>query len=458
MAPAAGVGKHGAVLVSAEGYGWCRDGQRRTGSAGNVIPRGSSIRADLPLHGGRRIPAGGRDKGGILAGDDDLIRRIGGHRRRAAGPETVCRDGRGPQPRCRLLHGTAGRIGSGRTHHPVGGLGRDIVCGGRRPRRALRQNLEAVAQRSKLHALVLDAQSADQQLAGLSRDCGRARVGPVVVPDGGVSSIQRAHAIEGKETGGLLGRRRRREVNGNRATRQSNADRRAEDQGTNAAGVGAIGDVGILGINVACVVGDRHIRSGRIHGDGHEDGFSHADVGGDAERSFRAGGAGHGSDGERGRSCVVQGKGDGASREAIAHHIGGRHPHRIAPVAFRSPRGHGDAAGPGRGVSTGGRVVSRGQIEGARLPGRAGPVQAIRGALQGEGRAVGTQAHAAAVVARSASEAGRHGGAAVGAAASRRRHRRRWRRCIQGEADRARECIADLVRRRRGDRIRALDL
>ena len=150
-----------------------------------------------------------------------------------------------------------------------------------------------------MHALVLDAQSADQQLAGLSRDCGRARVGPVVVPDGGVSSIQRAHAIEGKETGGLLGRRRRREVDGNRATRQSNGNRRAEDQGANAASVGAVGDVGILGVSVACVVGDRHIRSGRIHDDGHEDGFSQADVGRDAERSFRAGVAGHGSDGER---------------------------------------------------------------------------------------------------------------------------------------------------------------
>src|SRR2546427_2168392 len=54
-------------------------------------------------------------------------------------------------------------------------------------------------------------------------------------------------------------------------------------------------------------------------------------------------------------------------------------------------------------------AVSRCKREGGGLPGRAGPVEAVRAALQGEGGAVDVQAHAAAVVGRAAAEAGGHG-------------------------------------------------
>src|SRR3989475_10250001 len=60
-------------------------------------------------------------------------------------------------------------------------------------------------------------------------------------------------------------------------------------------------------------------------------------------------------------------------------------------------------------------AVSRCKREGGGLPGRAGPVEAVRAALQGEGGAVDVQAHAAAVVGRAAAEAGGHGECPIGA-------------------------------------------
>src|SRR5206468_898536 len=98
--------------------------------------------------------------------------------------------------------------------------------------------------------------------------------------------------------------------------------------------------------------------------------------------------------------------------------------------------------------------------EGGRLPGRAGPVVVVRGALQREGDAVGGQPHAARVVGHAAAEAGRHGGGAEEAAAGRRRHRGRGRRrLVQGEADRgAGEGVAVLVGRGRLHRIGAVAL
>src|SRR5204862_48555 len=92
------------------------------------------------------------------------------------------------------------------------------------------------------------------------------------------------------------------------------------------------------------------------------------------------------------------------------------------------------------------------------LPGRAGPVVVVRGALQREGGAVGGQAHAARVVGHAAAEAGRHGGRPEGVAAGRRRHRRRARgRLVQGEAARgAGEGVAVLVGPRCLDRVGAV--
>src|SRR5439155_711068 len=117
-------------------------------------------------------------------------------------------------------------------------------------------------------------------------------------------------------------------------------------------------------------------------------------------------------------------------------------------------------AGPGGRRIAGGGVVAGCQVDGGGLPGRAGPVEVVRGTLQREGGAVGGQAHAAAVVGHDAAEAARHAGRPERTAAGRRGHRRGGRdRVVQGEADRGSGGgIAVLVGGRRLDRVGAFAL
>src|SRR5207248_716220 len=122
--------------------------------------------------------------------------------------------------------------------------------------------------------------------------------------------------------------------------------------------------------------------------------------------------------------------------------------------------GQGGTAGPGgRRIAGGGAVAGR-QVDGRHLPGRAGPVVVVRGALQREGGAVGVQARAARVVGHAAAEVGRHGGRPERAAARRGGHRgHAWRGAVQREADGgAREGVAGRVGGRRLDRVGAVGL
>src|SRR5205823_6668282 len=96
------------------------------------------------------------------------------------------------------------------------------------------------------------------------------------------------------------------------------------------------------------------------------------------------------------RRCLVQREADGGAGEGIADQVGDRRLNGVGRVGLRGPGGQRGAAGPGRGGAAGGGAVGGRQVEGGRLPGRAGPVVVVRGALQGEGGAVGGQAHAAA--------------------------------------------------------------
>src|SRR5262249_25042494 len=118
---------------------------------------------------------------------------------------------------------------------------------------------------------------------------------------------------------------------------------------------------------------------------------------------------------------------------------------------LRRPRRQGDVVRPRRCRIACRRAVCGGQVEDRGLPARAGPVVVVAAALEGEGGAVGGQAHAAAVVGHTAAEAGRHRDGAEGAAAGRGGHRRRGRgRVVQGEADGgAGEGVAVLVGGRR---------
>src|SRR5439155_876407 len=91
----------------------------------------------------------------------------------------------------------------------------------------------------------------------------------------------------------------------------------------------------------------------------------------------------------RARRRLVEGEADGRAGEGVAVLVGGGRLDRIGAVALRGPGGQGGAAGPGGGGAAGGGAVGGRQVEDSRLPGRAGPVEAIRGALQREGGAVG---------------------------------------------------------------------
>src|SRR5439155_5354001 len=97
------------------------------------------------------------------------------------------------------------------------------------------------------------------------------------------------------------------------------------------------------------------------------------------------------------------------AREVVARRVRCRRRYRIRAVALRSPRGNGGVARPRYRLSPLLGAVSRCKREGRGLPGRAGPVEAVRAALQGEGGAVGVQAHAAAVVGCAAGEGRGHG-------------------------------------------------
>ena len=150
----------------------------------------------------------------------------------------------------------------------------------------------------------------------------------------------------------------------------------------------------------------------------------------------------------RDRRRLVQSEAHGTAREGIPHDVGCFRLKVVRTVGLRRPCGHGGVARPGRRRVPRCRAMRRGQIGDTRLPGRTGPVEAVGGALQGEGRAIRVQAHAASVVGRAAAEAGGHRGGKKLASVCRRRDGCRCRCCfIQREGDRGTaKCVPGLVR------------
>src|SRR5439155_1465605 len=146
--------------------------------------------------------------------------------------------------------------------------------------------------------------------------------------------------------------------------------------------------------------------------------------------------------------------------EGVARLVGGGRLDGIGAVTLRGPAGQRGAAGRGGSRIAGGGAVAGRQVGDRGLPGRAVPVVFVRGALEGEGGAVGVEADAAAVVGHAATETGRHGAGAEEAAAGRGGHRCRARHCVvQGEADGgAGEGVARLVGGLRLDRVGAVAL
>src|SRR5205814_1003328 len=112
-----------------------------------------------------------------------------------------------------------------------------------------------------------------------------------------------------------------------------------------------------------------------------------------------------------------------AAKEGVAGLVGGSGLDRKGGIRFGDPGGQGGAAGPGRGRASGAGAVAGRQGEGADLPDRAVPEFAVSAALQREGRAVGIQSNAAAIIGDAAAETRWHGGGAEGTAARWRAHR-----------------------------------
>src|SRR5205814_1394420 len=353
----------------------------------------------------------------------------------AAKPELVRRDGSGPLPCRRLAHDPARRIVPGGTQDSIGRLDIRVVMGTVRIRALLGQSQEAVTKGSPLDVLVLDGESANQQLVWVRSRRRRARVRRVVVSSRGMRSIERADIVERKETGRLILRGWPGEVDGNRTARQCGSNGPAEDQGSDTARAGAVSDVGILGVRVARAVRYRNIGSGWIDSNGHEDCFADGEGCGHAVAGYGTVVVGRDSNEVRGRRRVVQGEADAGAREVVARRIRCRRRYRIRAVAQRTPRRQAGVARPCYRLSPLLGAVSRCKREGGGLPGRAGPVEAVRAALQGEGGAVGVQANAAAVVGRRAGKGRGYGAGPIAAAVHRRRHRRGRRRLVQGEGD-----------------------